>query len=231
MPDEPGVGLEHVRMMPLEESTPVPRGAGASAGALHDSGPTPASIARVSRDSITMRSVEARGGFLVFRRFTGLLLGRPLRRGHIASLGIHRRKGSHFRQKIGSEWDFHRRWRGIESAWQPRERALPRPMRARRRGSGLPMATKTADQTLGQSPIARRSTRRHPPEARTMATIPARTASGSRYQTAASSATSVGIASGSMRFPCRSAVAVATPSPERAGGQTASPFASPSRRP
>ena len=60
-----------------------------------------------------------------------------------------------------------------------------------------------------------------------MATIPARTASGSRYQTAASSATSVGIASGSMRFPCRSAVAVATPPPERAGGQTASPFASP----
>jgi len=66
VPDEPGVGLEHVRMMPLEESTPVPRGAGASPGELHDSGPTPASIARVSRDSITMRSVEARGGFWCF---------------------------------------------------------------------------------------------------------------------------------------------------------------------
>ena len=52
MPDEPGAGLEHVRMMPLEESTPVPRGAGASPGELHDSGPTPASIARGSRGSI-----------------------------------------------------------------------------------------------------------------------------------------------------------------------------------
>ena len=85
MPDEPGVGLEHVRVMPLEESTPVPRGAGASPGALHDSGPTPASIARDSRRSITAsRGACVRGGgrFLVFRRFTGLLLGRPLRRGH-----------------------------------------------------------------------------------------------------------------------------------------------------
>ena len=52
VPDEPGVGLEQVRMTPLEKSAPVPRGAGAIPGALHDSGPTPASIARVSRDSI-----------------------------------------------------------------------------------------------------------------------------------------------------------------------------------
>ena len=59
MPDEPGVGLEQVRMTPLEKSAPVPRGAGAIPGALYDSGPTPASIARVSRDSITMRSAEA----------------------------------------------------------------------------------------------------------------------------------------------------------------------------
>ena len=59
VPDEPGVGLEQVRMTPLEKSAPVPRGAGAIPGALHDSGPTPASIARVSRDSITMRSAEA----------------------------------------------------------------------------------------------------------------------------------------------------------------------------
>jgi hypothetical protein len=93
VPDEPGVGLEHVRMMPLEKSAPVPRGAGASPGALHDSGPTPASIARGSRDSITVHCVEVRGGrFVVFRRFTGLLLGRPLRRGHIPSLGIQPRK-------------------------------------------------------------------------------------------------------------------------------------------
>jgi hypothetical protein len=38
----------------------------------------------------------------VFRRFTGLLLGRPLRRGHIGALRFHRRKGFHFRQGIGS---------------------------------------------------------------------------------------------------------------------------------
>ena len=104
VPDEPSVGLEQVRMTPLEKSTPVPNGAGASPGALHDSGPTPASIARVSRDSITMRREEERGGFLVFRRFTGLLLGRPLRSGPIPSLGIHRRKGFHFSQGIGSRW-------------------------------------------------------------------------------------------------------------------------------
>ena len=102
VPHEPGAGLEQVRMTPLEQSAPVPRGAGASPCELHDSGPTPASIARVSRDSITMRSVEARGGFLVFRRFTGLLLGRPLRRGHVAALGFHRRKGFYFSQGIGS---------------------------------------------------------------------------------------------------------------------------------
>ena len=67
-----------------------------------------------------------------------------------------------------------------------------------------------------------------------MATIPARTAAGMRCQTAASSATSGGIASASIRNPNRSAwsdVAAATAPPERAGGQTASPFASPSRRP
>ncbi len=38
----------------------------------------------------------------MFRRFTGLLLGRPLRRGHIGALRFHRRKGFHFRQGIGS---------------------------------------------------------------------------------------------------------------------------------
>ena len=96
------------------------------------------------------------------------------------------------------------------------------------------MATKTAAQTLEQSAIARRPARLHPPEARTMATIPARTATGRRCQTEARSATSVGIASASMRMPNRSAwsgVTTAMPRPERAGGQTASPFASPSKRP
>ena len=99
--------------MPLEKRDPVPGGAGASPGALHDSGPTPASIARGSRDSITVHCVEVRGGrFVVFRRFNGLLLGRPLRRGHIGALRFHRRKGFHFRQGIGSRWD---------SIWRRRE--------------------------------------------------------------------------------------------------------------
>ena len=90
---------------------------------------------------------------------------------------------------------------GIESAWQHRKRALTRAMRARRRCPRRLQAVKTADQTLGQFPIARRPARLHPPEARTMATIPARTATGRRCQTEASSATSVGIASASMRMP------------------------------
>jgi hypothetical protein len=92
-------------------------------------------------------------------------------------------------------------------------------MRARRRGSGLPIATKTADQVFGEIPIARRPARRHPPEARTIATIPAQTAWGRRCQTAANSATSVGIATGAMSLPNRSAwlaVAPATPPPETA---------------
>ncbi len=115
MPEEPGAGLEHVRMMPPEERDPVPSGAGTSPGALHDSGPTPASIARDSRRSITAsRGACVRGGgrFVVFRRFTGLLLGRPLRRGHTPLLGIHRRIGFLFRQGIGSRWD---------SIWRRRE--------------------------------------------------------------------------------------------------------------
>ena len=116
MPDEPGAGLEHVRMMPLENRDPVPSGAGASPAALHDSVPTPASIARDSRASITVHSVEVQGGrFVVFRRFTGLLLGRPLRRGHTPLLGIHRRIGFLFRQGIGSRWD---------SIWRRRELKL-----------------------------------------------------------------------------------------------------------
>ena len=59
-----------------------------------------------------------------------------------------------------------------------------------------------------------------------MATIPARTASGRRCQTAASSATSGGIASASMRLPDRSASsagAAAAPRSERAGGDESHP--------
>jgi hypothetical protein len=125
VPDEPGGGLEQVRIAPLEKSAPVLSGAGAPPGALHDSGPTPASIARVSRDSITMRSGEARGGFLVFRRFNGLLLGRPLRRGHIGALRFHRRKGFHFRQGIGSRWDFPGRRRGSNPRGSPGKGLFP----------------------------------------------------------------------------------------------------------
>jgi len=185
-----------VRMMPLEKRDPVPGGAGASPGVLHDSGPTPASIARVSRDSITVRSVEARGGFSVFRRLTGRLLGRPLR-GHIPPLNLHRRKGFYFRQGIGSRWDSTGRRRGIESAWQPRERALPRGMRARRRGLSRLQATKIADQSLGQFPIARRPTRRYPPDARrpsTMARMRRRSSSVSEPQVSITCARSAGSA-------------------------------------
>ena len=60
-----------------------------------------------------------------------------------------------------------------------------------------------------------------------MATIPARTASGRSCQTAASSATSGGITSASMRLPDRSASsagAAATPRSERAGGDESHPF-------
>ena len=81
------------------------------------------------------------------------------------------------------------------------------------------MATKTADQVFGEFPIARRPARLHPPEARTIATIPARTASGRRCQTAATSATSAGITSASIELPNRSAwsaVGLGTRPPKRA---------------
>jgi hypothetical protein len=67
--------------------------------------------------------------------------------------------------------------------------------------------------TRGQA-IVRIVRRPHPPEAPTMATIPARTASARRCQTAASSATSGAIASASISPPsrsARSALAPATP--------------------
>ena len=46
-----------------------------------------------------------------------------------------------------------------------------RAMRARRRGLSRLQATKIADQSLGQFPIARRPTRRYPPDARRPSTI------------------------------------------------------------
>jgi len=62
VPDEPGVGLEQVRRIPLGESSPVTCGAVASPAELHVSGPTPASIARGSSDSALVRVVVRRRG-------------------------------------------------------------------------------------------------------------------------------------------------------------------------
>lgn len=86
------------------------------------------------------------------------------------------------------------RRKGIESAWQPRERALLRAMRALRQGPGLPPAVMTADHTFEQFPIARGPARLHRREAPTMARIPTRTAAGRRRQTATTSARSGGTA-------------------------------------
>ena len=95
VPDEPGVGLEQARGMPLEESVPVPRRVVAGAAALHDSGPTPASIARGSRRSISASEAASaclcargEGRFVVFRRFTRSLLGGPLGKGLTTLLGF-----------------------------------------------------------------------------------------------------------------------------------------------
>ena len=185
VPDEPGAGLEQVRMTPLDKSTPVPRGAGASPGALHDSGTTPASIARGSRGSITAHSVEVRGGrFVVFRRLTGLLLRRPLRRGPIPPLGIQPRK-SFISVKESVRGGFNWATEGNPIRAAATGKASSRGMRARRRGLSRLQATKIADQSLGQFPIARRPTRRYPPDARrpsTMARMRRRSSSGSECQ-------------------------------------------------
>jgi hypothetical protein len=105
VPEEPGVGLEQVRRAPLDEAGPVPSGPNVGPAVLHDSGPTPASIARGSRVSTT-ESIEQRvrraGRSFALRRVTGVLLGRPLPRGAIPALWAHRRRGFHFRQEIGS---------------------------------------------------------------------------------------------------------------------------------
>jgi len=81
---EPSVGLPPVRTIPGGEETPGSKTAVIDPKPLRESCPNPASIARFSRDSITVQSVEVRGGrFVALRRFTGLLLGRPLmKRGH-----------------------------------------------------------------------------------------------------------------------------------------------------
>ena len=93
MPDEPGVGLEHVRMMPLEKRDPVPGGGGSKPWRAPRFGPH-ASEHRPRFEGLNHRALRrgAGGRFVVFRRFTGLLLGRPLRRGHIPPLGIQPRK-------------------------------------------------------------------------------------------------------------------------------------------
>jgi hypothetical protein len=98
---EPSVGLPPLKTIPGGEQTPGSNTAVVDPKPLEESCPNPASIARDSRRSMTGRSAEARGGFLVFRRFTGLLLGRPLRRGHVPLLGVQCRKSFQFRKGIG----------------------------------------------------------------------------------------------------------------------------------
>ena len=181
MPDEPSVGLEQVRMTPLAKSAPVPRGAGASPAALHDSGPTPASIARVSRDSITMRSEEARGGFFGVspvhwtspRKTSQETAHPPLLGSNLGNLSFPARN----RLEMGFNWATE----GNPIRAATAGKGFSQGMRARRRGLGR----KTADQSLGQFPIARRSTRRYPPDASrpsTMARIRRRSSAVSKPQ-------------------------------------------------
>ena len=103
---EPSVGLPPLKMIPGGGETPGSKTAVIDPKPLRESCPNPASIARDSRRSITASSVEARGGFLVFRRFTGLLLGRPLKRGHIPLIGVQCRKSFQFSKGIGSRGNF-----------------------------------------------------------------------------------------------------------------------------
>ena len=97
----------------------------------------------------------------MFRRFTGSLLEQRLGKGPTPSPGIHRRKSFHFRQGIGSRWTSRGSGRAGIRKTGPGKHS-PRAMSARRRG----LSRKTAGQSLGQFSIARRSTRRYPPEAR-----------------------------------------------------------------
>ena len=211
MPDEPGVGLEHVRMMPLEKRDPVPGGAGASPGALHDSGPTPASIARGSRDSITVHCVEVRGGVLWC--FAGSLdfsledlSGEgtsPLLGSNLGNLSFPSRN----RLEMGFNW---------ATEGNPiRAAAAVKGSSPGDGGTAKRFRPANGDEDCRSNPatVPDRSspTRRYPPEARTMAAIPARTAAGRRCQTAARSASSGGIASASIELPSRSAWAAAAP--------------------
>jgi len=194
VPEEPGAGLEHVRMMPPEERDPVPSGAGTSPGALHDSGPTLASIARDSRRSITVRSAEARGGFLVFRRFTGLLLGRPLRRGHIPLLGVQCRKSFQFRKGIGLGGGFRCAAEGTRIRVASLGKGSSPDEGARRRGSGLPNGDEDWRSNNRALPDRSSPSQAHAPEARTIASTPARIAAGNRPHAATTSARSGGTA-------------------------------------
>ena len=61
---EPSVGLPPLKTIPGGEETPGSKTAVIDPKPLRESCPNPASIARVSRDSITVHSVEVRGGVL-----------------------------------------------------------------------------------------------------------------------------------------------------------------------
>jgi len=126
----------------------------------------------------------------VFRRFTGLLVGGPLRRGHIPLLGVQCRKSFQFLKGIGLGGGFRCAAEGTRIRVASLGKGSSPGDGARRRGLRRQQAMKTADQALGQSPIARRPARPYRPEVRVMATIPARTAAGRRCQTATTSARS-----------------------------------------
>ena len=203
-----------MKTIPGGEETPGSKTAVIDPKPLKESCPNPASIARGSRRSITAsRGACVRGGgrFVVFRRFTGSLLEQRLGKGPTPSPGIHRRKSFHFRQGIGSRWTSRGSGRAGIRKTGPGKHS-PRAMSARRRGLSRLQAMKDNWRSnLRAVPDRSAPTRPDRREARTMATIPARTPSGRRCQTTASSATSVGIGSASTRLPNRSARAAVTP--------------------
>jgi hypothetical protein len=69
VPEEPGVGLEQVRRIPLDERFAGPCGAVTSPAELPVSGPTPASIARGSSDSALVSVAVRRRGCALRSRF------------------------------------------------------------------------------------------------------------------------------------------------------------------
>ncbi len=105
MSDEPGVGLEQVRMAPPIETAAAPPNGLPIPPAIQDSGPNPASIARCSSASITNTGRSRGGGSSTLRKTHGHLLGMARGNGFIPSPGVYHRKGFQPRQQIGSTSD------------------------------------------------------------------------------------------------------------------------------